>query len=962
MNNTFCKTIIDQANICEDNKKYIIHQLKKIHDILDEKYDIYPISVIQAIFDGISGTRLDVILARCNSIYLPWLGTREDTLLQVPKEQRRIGLIVAYRDYNNFNAILTRRGEDVDDINWVDETQWEGWDWDKLIQEIKNTILEYLDELNLFENPEFIELIKNIIEYILNNITEYPGLNEYIKNIIKNIFENINDYEDLLNSILSEIYNVIKDILSNLDQYPEFNEYIKNIIKQAIENIFNNIIEYPEFWDKLISEIERILKEILKDLNNYPDILDTIREIIKSIFKYQEGQEGDDKVYISSNINDETKAVLTGKPIVSPDANKVNIHSNVWGGTEGKDYNIPGATESLSGVMIASDKTKLNNTPFFITLTQAEYDALPEYDSDTMYIILDNSEPSTGKFFDFKFEIETTEPNQSFKFPVNRVSYISNDYTTDKIEVFVDWGRGGVYENSTIVYAESREFIIEEPGIYTFNCSGTTPVLGYKNREDALDSGSNLIINILSWGYYISDNPVKEINYLCYNSAITELYAIEDKQGYIPLTYNILGYDSTFYGCKNLNKVVSIFNGTNIKFNSTFQQCSKLDYHNVINVLDNCYTAITYNLFASCGFTKLYNGILGDCTIESIDGMFAVNTSLLRVEDPIFENNSYYIKDGDRLFDGCTSLSYINDNLFGSAVCQITSLRNAFFNTALTETANNMLKNLIYLVNCDYLYAECRNLITIYENLFNIEYIQGQSSIKILDGAFRNCEMITSIPNTLLYKCVNLTSAEEFLDGCKKLTNIDADFLSKCVNLSYVPGFFRNSGIEYIHPTFFDNILVLPSRNNGRDMFTYCKNLTIIERNTLKNIKSTTWYNSFLDCSNLTNINDKVIFEYSDKNIAPVNLFKGCINLVYVEIDNSGNTNVDWFMDLTDCPLNIESITYILNNISIRTDRQGTINFKDNTYNSSDPGVAELSAALNYTTSNSFTITGITII
>lgn len=51
----------------------------------DTRYNIYPLTVIQAIFDGKTGTRLDRILASCNSVYLTWEGTFADTVNKLDK-------------------------------------------------------------------------------------------------------------------------------------------------------------------------------------------------------------------------------------------------------------------------------------------------------------------------------------------------------------------------------------------------------------------------------------------------------------------------------------------------------------------------------------------------------------------------------------------------------------------------------------------------------------------------------------------------------------------------------------------------------------------------------------------------------------------------------------------------------------------------------------------------------------
>jgi hypothetical protein len=95
---TNCQSFNPSKVQCDKEGNMPIHILDKYCEETDTRYNIYPLTVIQAIFDGVTGTRLDRILAACNSIYLTWEGTFADTVNKLDKIYRRKGYIITYRD------------------------------------------------------------------------------------------------------------------------------------------------------------------------------------------------------------------------------------------------------------------------------------------------------------------------------------------------------------------------------------------------------------------------------------------------------------------------------------------------------------------------------------------------------------------------------------------------------------------------------------------------------------------------------------------------------------------------------------------------------------------------------------------------------------------------------------------------------------------------------------------------
>lgn len=130
-----------------------LQQLTKI--VTDEngehkEKNVYPVSIIQAIFDGLTGTRLDHILSFGNCIYLLFQGTREATRLMVNSQMRRKGLIIVFKDSDN--TIYTQRyiNDNFDDASWQDDNNWNNcfvsYDEEETIKYLKNYIDTYIKE------------------------------------------------------------------------------------------------------------------------------------------------------------------------------------------------------------------------------------------------------------------------------------------------------------------------------------------------------------------------------------------------------------------------------------------------------------------------------------------------------------------------------------------------------------------------------------------------------------------------------------------------------------------------------------------------------------------------------------------------------------------------------------------------------------------------------------------------
>lgn len=347
---TNCQSFDPSKVQCDKEGNMPIHILDKYCEENDTRYKIYPLTVIQAIFDGKTGIRLDRVLASCNSVYLTWEGTFADTVNKLDKIYRRKGYIITYRDVTNINWTQRYNSDDISDAAWTNPDNWEGWSFDtvikdlaKALEEIFSNIGDYKDFLdiitsfindfviNVFNNinnyPKLVEIIKNstveslpiiirdifnnINEYpelkemfnqyikqwtesIFNNISSYPALNQFITNAINshvettigNIFNNIDNYPAIKNLIITNTVNKVVDIFKNIGQYPELQEAIQNNINERVDYIFNNINNYPELIGILSDLVCNCVKNIFANINNYPALVTCINNAVNSRVDY----------------------------------------------------------------------------------------------------------------------------------------------------------------------------------------------------------------------------------------------------------------------------------------------------------------------------------------------------------------------------------------------------------------------------------------------------------------------------------------------------------------------------------------------------------------------------------------------------------------------------------------------------------------------------------------------------
>ena len=199
-------------NACKEYSATSIQQLTKLitdkqSGELKEK-NVYPISLVQSIFDGITGNRLDVILSLFNCIYIPYGDSKRSTRLKVSNQMRRLGLIITFKDATN--TIYTQRyvGTSFEDANWGNDKNWEdcfvSFDSSEAVEQLKQYFTNYINNvigditgikfvvvtsLPSVGEKGTIYLMKNNSSTEANNIYD-----EYIWLANKNIYEKLGSF------------------------------------------------------------------------------------------------------------------------------------------------------------------------------------------------------------------------------------------------------------------------------------------------------------------------------------------------------------------------------------------------------------------------------------------------------------------------------------------------------------------------------------------------------------------------------------------------------------------------------------------------------------------------------------------------------------------------------------------------------------------------------------------------
>lgn len=461
---------------CKDNKKW---------------NEIFPVTFIQAIYNAANGNRLDTLLAMYNSIFVEYKGSFATTVAAIDNIVRKKGLIITYFDENNLSWTRRYKLHDTSDINFQNEDNWEGYNFDILVDEIYKAIKYIFTNIDKFPDLKnvLIQQITEVTENIFNNIEDYTNLynifKELIKENINNVVNNINDYTNLKNLINTNIYNRVDYIFNNIDNFKVLLNKINVAILNRIDYIFNNINKYPELKQLIINSLQAKQLFIIEFSVN-GDTLDIINK--DELNSYIE----------NNNINNNALVTFIGKFFDSSN-NKLlyNLVFTAFVNTNSNYLNLDncyGETLIINNGKLYKCKINFNintetemSNPNWITYAR-KYDDIPTFEfnyiSTNIYSIADID--------DYNKYVNSFKYNTLVRFIFNESSTVINEYigyinkvgSTLRILIYLQESNGFVYDTIISGIIENNELRINRLSnsdilthLYNANSSGGVVLL-----------------------------------------------------------------------------------------------------------------------------------------------------------------------------------------------------------------------------------------------------------------------------------------------------------------------------------------------------------------------------------------------------------------------------------------------------------------------------------------------------
>lgn len=461
---------------CKDNKKW---------------NEIFPVTFIQAIYNAANGNRLDTLLAMYNSIFVEYKGSFATTVAAIDNIVRKKGLIITYFDENNLSWTRRYKLHDTSDINFQNEDNWEGYNFNILVDEIYKAIKYIFTNIDKFPDLKnvLLQQITEVTENIFNNIEDYTNLynifKELIKENINNVFNNINDYTNLKNLINTNIYNRVDYIFNNIDDFKVLLNKINVAILNRVDYIFNNINNYPELKQLIINSLQA--KQVFTiEFSVNGDTLDIINK--DELNSYIE----------NNNVNNNALFTFIGKFFDSSN-NKLlyNLVFTAFVNTNSNYLNLDncyGETLIINNGKLYKYKINFNintetemSNPNWITYAR-KYDDIPTFEfnyiSTNIYSIADID--------DYNKYVNSFKYNTLVRFIFNESSTVINEYigyinkvgSTLRILIYLQESNDFVYDTIISGIIENNELRINRltnsdilTYLYNANSSGGVVLL-----------------------------------------------------------------------------------------------------------------------------------------------------------------------------------------------------------------------------------------------------------------------------------------------------------------------------------------------------------------------------------------------------------------------------------------------------------------------------------------------------
>lgn len=423
--------------------------------------------------------------------------------------------------------------------------------------------------------------------------------------------------------------------------------------------------------------------------------------------------------------------------------------------------------------------------------------------------------------------------------------------------------------------------------------------------ETPITSMRNYFANdtTLLFGPYVGDTSNVSDWYGCYN-ACSSLLEISDKYDYS----NASNCQNLFAACKNLRRLPKLnFTNKLTNLQGVFNGCNQLLE---VDVSDWDVSNVTtlYQTFNNCN--KLETLDMSRWNISKLTSTYYCfnGCSALKSIGDTSNWNTENIDNAGAMFGGCSSLEELDvkgwnmsnvirlDGMFNNC----SSLRELDFTN--WDTSNNSTFG-NFLNGCN-------------ANIIGFDNLKVTNKCTSLSNMNFTATNIKGNLNLSHWDLSNVTNISGIFRGCSGITGINVDGwnLSKCGSMDYMFSNCQFTEMDLRNVTFNNNI------TNLQAIFYSCRAMTKLYLGSIDTSKigtSTGSFNSsFYQCSALQEIDGELDMSgatanyiYSSGNNKTINMFSGCNALTTVKIKNlSCSISLQW------CPLNYESLSYMINN------------------------------------------------
>ena len=317
------------------------------------------------------------------------------------------------------------------------------------------------------------------------------------------------------------------------------------------------------------------------------------------------------------------------------------------------------------------------------------------------------------------------------------------------------------------------------------------------------------------------------------------------------------------YGTMNYLNKMNLFFSSNINKSSYISPIFNLSNNKLIGIYKNkgkfYHEGISFKFFIN-EFIKRYRFVKN--MKNEIDILININKEEI--------NKKIYFIDNKNIMHYYNDLEQLNSKLF------INEKEFVFKNYFKPEKEGAYNLKIIfdnYLINCSYMFSECKNISEINFISFNSKKVTNMKYM------FYKCENLRTT-NLFCLNTKNVSNMSSMFEGCKNLKKLDLSSFNtgKVTDMSNM--FYECNNLKNINLSSFDTKNVTDMSN----MFYTCNNLYDLDLSSFDTCKVTNMTHMFYNTNNLNNLN---ISSFDTKNVIDMScMFYDCSKLKNLDLSS----------------------------------------------------------------------------